>query len=92
VAAAASLLFSREQLASYSLRSRPAQAELDWTLDVTFRQDQCRIRKDHAPQNLANIRRFALNMLKQDPLKISIKRKRFKALINPTYRSQILAY
>lgn len=64
---------------------------LHWTLDVTFREDQCRIRKDHAPQNLANIRRFALNMLKQDPLKISIKRKRFKALINPTYRSQILA-
>lgn len=63
---------------------------LHWTLDVTFREDECRIRKDHAPQNLANIRRFALNMLKQDPSKISIKRKRLKALMNPNYRLQIL--
>jgi predicted transposase YbfD/YdcC len=64
---------------------------LHWTLDVAFNEDQCRIRKDHAPQNLANIRRFALNMLKKDTSKMSIKRKRFKAMINPTYRSQILA-
>lgn len=63
---------------------------LHWTLDVAFREDECRIRKNHAPQNLANIRRFALNMLKQDTTKISIKRKRFKALINTKYRAQML--
>jgi predicted transposase YbfD/YdcC len=66
------------------------ETNLHWTLDVTFHEDQCRIRKDHAPQNRANIRRMALNMLKQDPEKKSIKRKRFKAFINTTYRAQIL--
>lgn len=40
---------------------------------------------------MANIRRLALNMLKKDPAKKSIKRKRFKALLNQTYRSHILA-
>jgi predicted transposase YbfD/YdcC len=38
---------------------------LHWTLDVVFLEDQCPIRKDHAPQNLAMIRRAALNMLKK---------------------------
>jgi predicted transposase YbfD/YdcC len=64
---------------------------LHWTLDVAFHEDQCRIRKDHAPQNLAMIRRAALNMLKKEPSKIPIKRKRLKAMIEPKFRSLILA-
>ena len=36
---------------------------LHWTLDVAFREDQCRVRKDHAARNLAMIRRAVLNML-----------------------------
>ena len=30
-------------------------------------EDQCRARKDHAPENLARLRRFALNLLRQSP-------------------------
>ncbi len=30
---------------------------LHWTLDVTFSEDQSRIRKDHAPENFALLRR-----------------------------------
>jgi predicted transposase YbfD/YdcC len=36
---------------------------LHWTLDVVFNEDQSRIRKDHAPENMAIIRHFTLNML-----------------------------
>lgn len=36
---------------------------LHWTLDVVFNEDQCRIRKDHAPENMAIVRHFTLNML-----------------------------
>ena len=32
---------------------------LHWTLDVTYREDQCRVRKDHAPQNLATLRQIS---------------------------------
>jgi predicted transposase YbfD/YdcC len=64
---------------------------LHWTLDVAFHEDQCRIRKDHAPQNLAMIRRAALNMLKKEPSKIPIKRKCLKAMIDTKFRSLILA-
>lgn len=36
---------------------------LHWTLDVVFHEDQSRIRKDHAPENMAIVRHFILNML-----------------------------
>lgn len=63
---------------------------LHWTLDVAFHEDQCRIRKDHAPQNLAMIRRVALNMLKNETSKMPIKRKRLKAMIDTKFRSLVL--
>ena len=64
--------------------------KLHWSLDVTFHEDACRIRKDHSAQNLAMIRRTVLNMLRRDNSKISLKRKRLKALMNKDYREKIL--
>jgi predicted transposase YbfD/YdcC len=40
---------------------------LHWTLDVTFDEDQTRSRKDHAPANLAVLRRLALNIVRAHP-------------------------
>jgi hypothetical protein len=37
-----------------------------WVLDVVFHEDQSRVRKDHAPENLAVIRRIALNLLRNE--------------------------
>lgn len=64
---------------------------LHWVLDVSFNEDQCRIRKDHAPQNLAIIRRIALNMLKNEPSKMPIKQKRLKAMLDTKFRSRVFA-
>lgn len=64
---------------------------LHWQLDVTFREDQCRTRKDHAAINLAMMRHVAFNLLKREPTKIPIKRKRLKATINPEFRTALLA-
>jgi predicted transposase YbfD/YdcC len=48
---------------------------LHWVLDVLFAEDACRTRKDHAPENLAAIRRIAINVLQgvQGPQRISHK-------------------
>ncbi len=64
---------------------------LHWQLDVTFREDACRTRKDHAALNLAMMRHAALNLLKREPSNIPIKRKRLKAAINPDFRTALLA-
>jgi len=48
---------------------------LHWPLDVVFDEDDARARKNHAPQNLAFIRRMALDILNAHPDKRSISRK-----------------
>lgn len=53
---------------------------LHWVLDVAFREDKCRIRKDNAPENFAMLRHIALNLLKKETsCKNGIKAKRLKA-------------
>jgi predicted transposase YbfD/YdcC len=64
---------------------------LHWTLDVIFDEDRCRTRKDHSPLNLAVIRHAALNILKVDKSKGSLRRKRLRACIDPTFRSTLFA-
>lgn len=50
---------------------------LHWVLDIAFREDESRVRKDHAPQNLATLRHIALNLLKQErSIKVGIAAKR----------------
>jgi len=63
---------------------------LHWTLDVTFREDANRTRKDHAAFNLATIRKAALALLKREPSALSLKRKRKKAAWNNEYRQKLL--
>jgi hypothetical protein len=46
-------------------------------LDVTFNEDRCRIRKEHAAENRAAVRHVALNLLRQEHAKqISLRQKR----------------
>lgn len=53
---------------------------LHWVLDVAFREDDSRIRKDHAPANMALLRHIAVNLLKQEKsAKVGINNKRKRA-------------
>jgi predicted transposase YbfD/YdcC len=54
--------------------------QVHWVLDVAFREDDCRVRTGHAPENLAVLRPIALNLLRQDATAtIGIQNKRLKA-------------
>lgn len=65
---------------------------LHWVLDVTFREDDCRVRKDNAPHNFAALRKFALALLRQDTqyAKRSLRSRRKTAERLADYRASLL--
>jgi len=64
--------------------------QVHWVLDVTFHEDASRIRTGDAPQNMGVLRHIALNLLRQEPSKGSLKTKRFRAALNDDYLSKVL--
>lgn len=64
---------------------------LHWVLDIAFREDECRVRKGHADENLAVLRHIALNLLKQEKSSSrGIKGKRLKAAWDTDYLLKVL--
>jgi predicted transposase YbfD/YdcC len=64
---------------------------LHWVLDIAFREDESRLRKDHAPQNMATLRHLAVNLLKQDTsVKVGIAAKRKMASWDNDYLLKVL--
>lgn len=62
-----------------------------WVLDVQFGEDACRTRRDHSAQNLALMRRMALNVLRHNgPPRDSIRRRKLRAALNDDYRLRLL--
>jgi hypothetical protein len=61
-------------------------------LDVTFREDDCRIRKGHDPQNFSALRKFALALRRNDTAypKRSLRARRKTAKRIPQYRASLL--
>ena len=67
--------------------------ELHWTLDVSFNEDQCRLRIENAAENLSRIRRTSLILLKNDTTcKLGIKSKRAKAGYDRNYLLTLLGF
>jgi predicted transposase YbfD/YdcC len=66
--------------------------ELHWVLDIAFREDESRVRKDHGPENLAILRHIALNLLKQEQTdKRGIRAKRLRAGWDEDYLLKVLS-
>ena len=64
---------------------------LHWVLDVTFREDDSRVRDRTAARNLALLRKIALNIVSQDrTTKASLRGKRKKAAWNDAYMLKLL--
>jgi len=63
---------------------------LHWVLDMTFREDEQRKRANHAAANFAIVRKMALNLLKKDKGKESLRTKRLKAAWNKEFLINLL--
>ena len=77
---------------SKAIRSHWAiENSLHWVLDVTFNEDQSRIRKKNGPENMAIVRHTVLNLLRQNgDEKTSLKRRRRRASYSEDYLADIL--
>jgi predicted transposase YbfD/YdcC len=92
----------------YSVSSLPPNAEhiahavrshwgiengMHWTLDMAFREDECRVRVDNAAQNFAILRRIVMNLLRQDRTsKAGLRNRRMLAAANGRYLAQLLGW
>jgi len=63
---------------------------LHWHLDVTFREDDCRARKGNAPENLATLRKLALQIIVGQKDRLSLRKRRLKAAYDENYLRKLL--
>ena len=86
-----SLAASAEQLLAAIRSHWSIENSLHWTLDATFREDQCRVRKDNGPQNINTLRQIGHNLLKNEKtLKVGIQGKRLNAGWDEDYLLTVL--
>lgn len=87
-----SLPNNAEKLADSIRQHWGVENSLHWVLDVAFREDDSRIRKDNAPQNFAVLRHIAGNLLQQGKsVKSGIKNKRLRAGWDNEYLAKVLS-
>ena len=64
---------------------------LHWTMDMTFRDDECRIRTEHAPANFTTLRHIAHNLYRKGPGKDSLRLRRKTAAWDDGYLVSLIA-
>jgi predicted transposase YbfD/YdcC len=64
--------------------------KVHWVLDVIFKEDDCRIRKDDGAENVEIIRRFVLNLSRLHPSKISMRRKLKRVARVDEFRTKVI--
>jgi predicted transposase YbfD/YdcC len=79
--------------AAEAVRSHWAiENSLHWVLDVTFGDDQSRLRTGHGAKNMAVVRHFAINLLRTVQDRLSIRLRRKSATWNPDYLAKVLGH
>lgn len=65
--------------------------EMHWLMDCLFRDDECRVRTEHAPANFTTIKHIAHNLLRRHPVKLSMTNKRLKAGWNEQFLVSLIS-
>ena len=79
-----------EKMAQHIRSHWQVENSLHWVLDVTFRQDDCRIRQGNAAANFATITHAATNLLRGNSGKISLPQKRRSAAWDDDYMEALI--
>jgi len=83
---------SNAQMLANAVRSHwGVENNVHWVLDVAFREDDCPVHSHHAPENLSQLRKMALNLLSQEKTaKVGVANKRLKAAWDNQYLAKVL--
>ena len=80
-----------EKVAQLARRHWSIENELHWVLDMAFREDEARHRAKNTAQNMATLRHFALNVIKNDKnRKLGVANSRKRAGWDRTYLIKLL--
>ena len=85
-----SRVFDPEQFNAIVRSHWSIENQLHWVLDVIMDEDRARNRKDHGPENLALLRRLALNLAKLEPSKDSMRGKLLRAAWETSFLRRLL--
>ncbi len=69
---------------------RPTHHSLHWVLDMLFRDDESRVRTDHAPANFTTIKHMALNLLRRPTGKQSVRARRKAAAWDDDFLASLI--
>ena len=86
-----SLVWLASQLAPVVRSHWAIENSLHWVMDMVFRDDECRIRTDHAPANFTTIKHIALNLIRKAPGKDSFRLKRKVAAWDDDFLASLIA-
>lgn len=86
-----SLAWTAEQIGPAVRAHWMIENGLHWVLDMTFRDDECRVRTDHAPANFTTIKHMALNLIRRAPGKDSIRLRQKVAAWDDDFLASLIA-
>ena len=78
---------------AWTHRPRPLgdRESLHWVMDMVFRDDECRVRTDHAPANFTTIKHMAHNLIRNAPGKDSLRLRRKIAAWDDDFLASLIA-
>jgi predicted transposase YbfD/YdcC len=86
-----SLVLPAQQLGPIIRSHWAIENSLHWVMDMTFRDDECRVRTEHAPANFTTIKHIAQNLIRRAPGKDSLRLRRKVAAWDDAFLASLIA-
>ena len=86
-----SLVWLAHQIAPVIRSHWAVENSLHWVMDMIFRDDECRVRTDHAPANFTTLKHIAHNLIRRAPGKDSLRLRRKVAAWDDDFLASLLA-
>jgi predicted transposase YbfD/YdcC len=86
-----SLTLPAGHIAAFVRAHWAVENSLHWVMDMVFRDDECRLRTDNAPANFTTLKHIALNLIRRDTSKDSIRLRRKVAAWDDEFLANLIA-